>query len=159
MNRLDDHLLLHAEVQCLHRAAGAEQGLVGARLLQPWHQMGPGRWVIQVSDRASSITAKLATCFPPTYLPASVPAPAFLPGQSLLLPTPLLCFQAGVGRGISQRPTSPSSPLRGSGQEAQVPESKKTRFYSLLRLRESLSLQGRVWPGPAIPRKEVLRPR
>lgn len=28
VNRLDDHLLLHAEVQCLHCAAGAEQGLV-----------------------------------------------------------------------------------------------------------------------------------
>lgn len=39
---LDHHLLLHAEVQRLHRAAGAEQGLVGARLFQPGHQMRPG---------------------------------------------------------------------------------------------------------------------
>lgn len=42
VHRLDDHLLLHAEVQRLYRAAGAEQGLVRARLLQPGHQMGPG---------------------------------------------------------------------------------------------------------------------
>lgn len=39
---LDDHVVLHAEVQGVYRAARAEQGLVGARLLQPWHQMGPG---------------------------------------------------------------------------------------------------------------------
>ena len=39
---LDDHLLLHAEVQRLHAPAGAEQRLVGPRLLQPRHQMRSG---------------------------------------------------------------------------------------------------------------------
>lgn len=34
---LDDHLLLHAEIQSLNSTAGAEQGLVGARFLQPRH--------------------------------------------------------------------------------------------------------------------------
>ena len=42
VHRFDDDLVLHAEVQDLHSRAGAEQRLVGARLLQPRHEMRSG---------------------------------------------------------------------------------------------------------------------
>lgn len=34
---LDDHLLLHTEIQSLNSTTGTEQGLVGARFFQPRH--------------------------------------------------------------------------------------------------------------------------
>lgn len=67
---LDDHLFLHAEVQRLHCTAGAEQGLVGARLLQPRHQMGPGV-AVGVSGGPPQPGSSWLPC--PTHLPRPCP--------------------------------------------------------------------------------------
>lgn len=88
MNRLDDHLLLHAEVQGLHCTAGAEQGLVGSRLLQPWHQMGPE----EVGNR--DVTQGQAS-----ICPFVLPLSPLLPEKPFLL-TPIRSLATDRSRGM-----------------------------------------------------------
>lgn len=106
VHRLDDHLLLHAEVQRLYRAAGAEQGLVGARLLQPGHQMGPGggRFLCQAQPAAP--------------LPSPFPLPR---GACPDLPAggSHSSREGGTTALESQTPARPSCPRWDSGRVAQ----------------------------------------
>lgn len=41
VHRLDDGVLIQVELQRFGRAAGAQQGLMGVRLLEALHQPGP----------------------------------------------------------------------------------------------------------------------
>jgi len=71
VNRLDGDLVLHAYVQGFHSATGAEQWLMGARLLQPGHQMRSKRdkeekerenWVTLRSVRGGSDSERGSIC-------------------------------------------------------------------------------------------------
>lgn len=113
MHGLDDHLLLHAEVQRLHRAAGAEQGLVGARLLQPWHQMGPGGG--QQVYQAEPVTP--LPCPGPSP-PEACPDPLVGGNHSPINPTVLSLLRQTWGRGTSVLESQ--GPIIGSSAHCQT---------------------------------------
>ena len=95
VHRLDDHLLLHAEVQRLHRAAGAEQGLMRARLLQPRHQMGPG------GRAAGCVRAGLPCPLPSLLLQEACPEPPSWRQSLPSTPTVLSVVRQSCGEGTS----------------------------------------------------------